>query len=366
MTAPTDTGPRTVKLALLGFGNVAREFCELAEGKRDALAAEGLRVLISAAGTRHASFLDPEGVEPGELLKRVAAAGGRLPDPPLTAAELLRRSAADVLVEATVMEDDGAPISSGHIETAFRLGMEVITVNKGPVAWEYGRLQRLAVELGRRWRFESTVADGMPVFGLLDYCLRSCRVLGFDAIFNATGNFIIEAVGEGRPFDEALAQVQSEGYAEADPSHDIDGVDGACKTAALANVAMGAGITPADIPHDTIRGISPEQVRAARAAGRKLCVLCSARLVEDAAGGGKGGQTVGAAAAAPAVTVEASVRLTEIPLDHPLAPVNGSSLGVVLHTDLMGDVVVCEMAALVPQTAYGVYADLLALCAPPA
>jgi homoserine dehydrogenase len=62
--------------------------------------------------------------------------------------------------------------------------------------------------------------------------------------------------------------------------------------------------------------------------------------------------------------VQASVRLTEIPLEHPLAPVNGSSLGVVLHTDLMGDVVICEMAALVPQTAYGLYADLLALCAP--
>ena len=333
---------RTVKLCLLGFGNVAREFCLLAEDKREALTADGLRVLVSAAGTRHASFLEPAGVTPGRLLE-LAADG--LPGPPLPAAELLERSEADVLVEATVMEDGGAPVASGHIETAFRLGMDVITVNKGPVAWQFAHLQELADGLGRRWRYEGTVADGMPVFGLLEFCLRHCDVRGFDAIFNATTNFIIEAAGEGRDFEDALAQVQAEGYAEADPSHDIDGVDAACKTAALANVAMGAGITPDDVAKESIRGITPERVQAAVAGGHKLCVLCSAARRPDG-------------------SVGAAVRLTEIPLDHPLAPVKGSSLGVVLHTDLMADVVVAEMAALVPQTAYAIYADLLALRAP--
>jgi homoserine dehydrogenase len=334
--------PQTVKLCLLGFGNVAREFCILAEDKREALAADGLRVLVSAAGTRHASFLDPQGVTPGRLLE---LARDGLPSPPLPAAELLGRSGAGVLVEATVMEDERAPIASGHIETAFRLGMDAITVNKGPVAWQFTPLQELADRLGRRWRYEGTVADGMPVFGLLEFCLRHCDVRGFDAIFNATTNFIIEAVGEGRDFADALAQVQAEGYAEADPSHDIDGVDAACKTAALANVAMGAGITPDDIAKESIRGITPERVRAAAADGHKLCVLCSAARRPDG-------------------SVGAAVRLTEIELDHPLAPVKGSSLGVVLHTDLMADVVVAEMAALVPQTAYAIYADLLALRSP--
>ena len=336
------TEMRTVKLCLLGFGNVARELCLLAEDKRAALAADGLSVVVSAAGTRHASFLDPDGVTPGRLLE---LASDRLPEAPLPAKELLRRSGADVLVEATVMEDGGAPIASGHIESAFRLGMDVITVNKGPVAWEYSRLQGLADQLGRRWRYEGTVADGMPVFGLLEFCLRHCVVRGFHAIFNATTNFIIEAVGEGRDFAEALAQVQAEGYAEADPSHDIDGVDAACKTAALANVAMKAGITPDDIPKDSIRGVTPARVRAAAQAGHKLCVLCSAARRPDG-------------------SVGAAVRLTEIELDHPLAPVKGSSLGVVLHTDLMEDVVIAELAALVPQTAYAIYADLLALRAP--
>ena len=215
--SPEPARPRTVKLCLLGFGNVARAFCRLAADHEDRLTAEGLRVLIAAAGTRHGSFLHPTGVTPAE------AAGLKLHAHPLPASELLERSGADVLVEATVMEDDGAPLATGHIERAFRLGMDVITVNKGPVAWRYQHLQALSESLGRRWRFEGTVADGMPVFSLIESCLRACEIAGFEAIFNATTNFIIEAVGEGRTFAEALAQVQAEGYAEADPSHDIDG-----------------------------------------------------------------------------------------------------------------------------------------------
>jgi homoserine dehydrogenase len=318
---------------------VAREFCALAERQREALRAAGLRLLVTAAGTRHASFLDSAGVTPGRLLELAADA---LPGAPQQASELMRRSDADIVIEATVMEDGGAPIAAGHIETAFRLGMDVITVNKGPVAWEFARLQALADQLGRRWRYEGTVADGMPVFNLLELCLRHCQLAGFDAIFNGTTNFIIEEVGKGTTFEEAIAVAQSQGIAEADPSHDIDGMDAACKTAALANAAMKAGITPNDIARDSIRGLTTGQVRAAAAAGRKLCVLCSASRRPE------GGVT-------------ASVKLTEIPLSHPLAPIRGCSLGVVLHTDLMADVLVAEMNAYVPQTAYAVYADLLAL-----
>lgn len=343
---PCLTGsPRTVKLCLLGFGSVNRELCRLFDERSDRLERQGLRVLISAAGTRHASFLDPAGADPAALLRLVNQHGDHLPDPPRAAEDLIRASGADVMVEATVLEHGGAPLASAHVEAAFRAGLDAVTVNKGPVAWEYARLQGLAEELGRRWRFEGVVADGMPVFDLLDYCLRSCEVLGFEAIFNGTSNYIIEEVGQGRSFDEALVWCQAEGIAEADPAHDIDGVDAASKVAALANVAMAAGITPDDVPRDTIRDVTTGQVQAARARGRKLCALCGARRIRDG-------------------RVEASVRLTEIPLDHPLAPVRGSSLGLLLHTDLMADVYIAELAAMVPQTAYSVYADILALCSP--
>ena len=117
--------------------------------------------------------------------------------------------------------------------------MDVVTANKGPIAWTWPEVSAAAAASGRRIRFESTVMDGLPVFSLLEYTLPDCRLLGFEAVFNATTNFIIDAMGTGRSYESALAQVQAEGYAEADPSNDVDGWDAASKAAALANVSHG-------------------------------------------------------------------------------------------------------------------------------
>ena len=346
-------GPREVRLCLLGFGSVARSFCELLAAQERVLAERhGLRVLVTAVGTRRGSLLDPAGLTPAAAL----AAVGDGPAPPQAvrpASELLAASGADVLVELTVMGDlsgvaAGAtsytPAATGHVLEAFRLGMDVVTANKGPIAWSWPEVSAAAAASGRRIRFESTVMDGLPVFSLLEYALPDCRLLGFEAVFNATTNFIIDAMGAGRSFDDALAQVQAEGYAEADPGNDVDGWDAASKAAALANVAMDAGITPADVDRERLTDVPLERIVRARADGRRL------RLV------------TGVRRESPDGPVRAQLRAEELDIEHPLAALSGESLGAVLHTDLMADVVVCERHALVPQTAYGVYADLLHLC----
>jgi homoserine dehydrogenase len=329
----------TVKLCLIGFGSVARALCELLAQQERALAGRGLRLLVSGAGTRHGSFVEPAGVPAGELLARASAG---LASPARPAYDLLIASQADILVELTVMEGHGAPEATGHIETAFAVGMDVVTANKGPIAWNWSSLARQARRAGRRLRFESTVMDGLPVFSLLQFALPDCRLLGFDAVFNSTTNTIIDALGAGRTFDEALAQAQAAGYAEADPSNDIDGWDAAYKAAVLANVAMGASITPADIVRQSLRDVPIERIAQARASGARLRLVTSVWREPAAAG-----------------AVQGCVAATELTVDHPLASLGGESLGAVLHTDLMGDVVVAELGALVPQTAYGVYADLL-------
>ena len=317
-------------------------------------------MLVSAAGTRHGSLLDPAGLTPAEVL----AAVGDGPAPPQAARpapELLAASGADVLVELTVMGDLSAvaagaatyrPAATDHVLEAFRLGMDVVTANKGPIAWSWPEVSAAAAASGRRIRFESTVMDGLPVFSLLEYTLPDCELLGFEAVFNATTNFIIDAMGTGRSFDDALAQVQAEGYAEADPGNDVDGWDAASKAAALANVAMDAGITPADVTRESLRDVPLERILRAREAGQAPASGVE-RLARAAAGRRR------LAAAGP---VRARLRAEELDIEHPLAAVSGESLGALLHTDLMADVLVSERHALVPQTAYGVYADLLHLC----
>jgi homoserine dehydrogenase len=377
-------GPRTLKLCLLGFGTVARGFLDVLRSKEEQLERDfGLRVLISAAGTRHGSLIEPDGLRAGELQARVADAG--LPAPARSPHDLLAAAQADILIEATVMEHEaGAPQATAHIETAFSLGMDVITVNKGPVAWNFTRLNDLALAKGRRWRFEGTVADGMPVFNLLETALPGCKLLGFDAVFNSTTNFILESMAAGRSFDDAVGQAQADGFAEADPSHDIDGWDAASKAAALANVAMDAQITPADIPKATARQVTLEQILGARERGARLRIVSSCRLRDEAdaarlpvlsrsrSGGkraswGRLGPVAGRDEATapdapePPVGVDVRVGVVELPLDHPLAHIGSTSLGVLLHTDLMGDVFIEEIDALVPQTAYSVYSDMLTL-----
>lgn len=350
---PAGPGPRVVKLCLLGFGSVARALCELLAAQERVLEERhGLRVLVTAAGTRHGSLLEPTGMTPAETL---AAVGGRPapPQAPRPATELLAASGADVLVELTVMGDLSAvaaraathrPVATDHVIEAFRLGMDVVTANKGPVAWSWPEVSHAAAASRRRIRFESTVMDGLPIFSLLEYTLPDCALLGFEAVFNGTTNSMIEAMATGRSFADALAQAQADGFAEADPANDLDGWDAASKAAALANVAMGAGITPADVERESLRDVPLERILRAREQGRRLRLVASVRR-EPAAG-----------------PVHARVCAEELDIDHPLAAVSGESLGALLHTDLMADVLVSERHALVPQTAYGVYADLLHLC----
>ena len=356
----------TRTICLLGFGNVGRRFCELVDRKGEELARDhGLRVVFSAVGTgSHGSLLAPRGITADEVLALVrnegevrnkGGAGGEgeaggeagatwsFPSPVAPGVELIAASGADLLVEATPLDPHGGRAAIAHLGAAFAHGLDAITVNKGPIAWDFRRLADLAASRGRRLLFEGTVMDGCPVFGLFRSCLPDCRLLGFDAVFNSTTNYILDAMGEGVGFADALAHVQAEGYAETDPSHDIDGHDAAAKTAALANVLMAAGMTPDDVPKDSLRDVPPERVAQARAAGHRLRVVCSATQDPDTPG------------------VRAAVRLTELSAEHPLFNASGSTLSVLLHTDLMGTVQIAERDALPEQTAYAVYADLLAI-----
>ena len=375
-------GVVTRTVCLLGFGNVGRRFCELVARKGDELAdAHGLRLLFTAVGTgSHGSLLASAGLTAGEVLAVAAGRGegegeskpgslnddgpAMFPDPVKPGIELIAASGADLLVEATPLDPYGGRVAIAHLEEGLNRGMDAITVNKGPIAWDYRRLADIAAARGRRLLFEGAVMDGCPVFSLFRSCLPGCRLLRFEAVLNSTTNYILDAMGEGVGFADALAHVQAEGYAETDPSHDIDGHDAAAKTAALANVLMDAGITPDDVPKDSIRGVTARRLAAARATGRRLRVVCSAGTLDEALDGALGVR-VGEAAPSrndtPGARVRAAVRLTELSPEHPLFSAGGSTLSVLLHTDLMGTVQIAERDALPDQTAYAVYADLLAI-----
>jgi homoserine dehydrogenase len=228
-----------------------------------------------------------------------------------------------------------------HVREALRRGRHVITANKGPLAWAFADLSRLAAERGLQFLYETTVMDGVPVFNLARHGLPGATVTRIEGILNSTTNAILCALERGGTFADAVARAQQEGYAEADPYDDLEGWDGAVKLSALAAVLMGAALPPEAIAREGIAGLDLSRITAARSRGARLKLVCEAWRDD---GGVRG-----------------RVALREVPLDDPFALVDDTSSILRLVTDLAGSVVITEERPDIRVTGYGVISDLLAL-----
>lgn len=340
MTAVADI--RDIRLCLMGFGHVAQRFCEMA-AHREALLADqhGVRLLVTAVGTgAHGTFQDVVGLTPKGLLERYQEGGSGFSEPRIPSRDVIANSGADVLVESTPLEPGGAT-ALYHLETAFASGLDVITVNKGPIAWHYRRVREYAAKSERRVRFEGVTMDGCPVYNLVERCLPGDRVLSFRGVLNSTTNYILDAMAEGLSVADAAAEAKAVGIAEADPSQDIDGHDAAAKVAALANVLLDAGVTPDDVHRDSITDVTPDDVARVLSYGRRLRVICAAGRRETG--------------------IAAQATLEPLRSDDPMYWISGTSSALALNMELAGTIEIVERNGLVDQTAYAILADLLTL-----
>src|SRR4051812_16034229 len=251
-------------LALVGFGHVGQRFAALLEEQRSSLGREhDLDTRIVGIATRRQGIrFAQDGLDVAQALRTVAAGAilGEERYSATTLPQVLERLAASsaplrVLVETTTLNiADGQPAIS-HVEAAIDAGCHVVTANKGPVAFAYGRLRDRAAAAGVSFLFEGAVMDGVPVFNLVRETMPVVVVRGFRGVVNSTTNHILTALERGEAFAPALARMQAEGIAEADASLDVEGWDAAAKAAALANVLMGADLTPHLVDRT---GIGPE------------------------------------------------------------------------------------------------------------
>lgn len=334
------------RLVLVGFGNVGREFARMLLERRDALRREqGLEAIVVAILTaKHGRIEDPRGIDLREAVRLADA--GRSIEPcgrPVRASNLdfLRQVHADVAVELTPLRIAPRQIAVDHIVAAMRGGKHVITANKGPVVYHYPRLRSLARRQGVGFRYEGTVMDGAPVFNLFQETLRGAHVEGFEGILNSTSNFVLSELEAGRSYEGGVEAARAMGLLEADPAMDLEGWDATVKACLLANVLLGGRLRPEAVPRQGIAGIDPARVRAALAAGRR---------VKQVARGWKEGRAV-----------RASVSVEELPRDHPLAGVDGTSNALLARTDMLKELLVSERHPGLQQTAFAVYSDLIAI-----
>jgi homoserine dehydrogenase len=281
----------------------------------------------------HGWARDDRGLQLSKLLSsdRLAETGASPAIPSLNA---------DVLVEVTTLNPRTGEPALGTVRAALEAGMDVITANKGPIAYAYKELEALAQARGRQLRFESAVADNLPLFNLMRYGLPTAKVGLVRGILNSTTNYLLSQAARGIPWKDALEEAQRLGIAERDPSNDLQGWDAALKATIVANVVMGLDIKVSDVAREPVT----EEVaaRAREAAGRGMRIRPLAAI-------------------GPFGTRWAPV---EVGPDDPFYAVDGFSMAIELDTDVAGRLAIALHQPHVEQTAFGLLADLVDIVTP--
>ena len=328
---------RTYKLGLIGFGNVGRTFVSLLERKRERLARDfGVSCLVTGIATRTLGWrVKPDGFHSA----RVLAGDWTGAVPAESIQQWLADARPDAVFETTSLNPQNGEPAIQHLRLALEHGAHAISANKGPVVYGYEELTALAAKVHRKFYFESSVMDGTPIFNLFRECLPAIELRGFRGILNSTTNVILEAMEQGRPFDEAVRYAQEIGVAESDPANDIDGWDAAVKVCALATVLMHRPMTPKDVERIGIRSITPQQIEDARRAGKRYKVVCTARFSGE--------------------RVLARVAPELLPLSDPLAQVSHTSSLISFETDMFPALAIHEVNPGLDAVAYGLLSDFL-------
>ena len=318
---------RPLRLALLGCGSVGSQVIRLLREHTDDLTAR-VGAPIELAGVAVRRLDAPREVDvPAELLTTDAAG-------------LVSRGDIDLVVEVI----GGIEPARSLILTALENGASVVTANKALIAEDGSTLFAAAEKAGRDLYYEAAVAGAIPILRPLRESLAGDKVRRVLGIVNGTTNYILDKMDtHGSGFSEALEEAQELGFAEADPTADVEGYDAAAKAAILASLAFHTRVTAADVYREGIVEVTAADVVAAREAGCVVKLLAICELSESANG--------------PAVT--ARVHPAMIPGTHPLASVREAFNAVFVESDAAGQLMFYGPGAGGAPTASAVLGDLV-------
>lgn len=336
-----------IRLALLGFGSAAQSFASLLiEKEGEIQRIYGVRPVVTAITTKSkGSLYNPLGIDLEKALNDIAVNGyfedEREDFSLFSSIYVVENAEYDVLIELTPLNIFSGEPAIQHIKGALARSKDVITANKGPIAWAFQSLKTMAEENKSLFFYETTVMDGTPVFNMVQETLRLCKVIEIEGILNSTTNYILEELAIGKDLDEIMKEGKRRGFIEADPEMDTQGWDGAAKLTALMNVLMNCNLTPDKIKRKGIDGITYEAIQAAKSRGKAIKVVCRGRI--------EGEKAIG------------SVEPLEVDETGLLGSIKGTSSVVSITTDLMGKVSIIEHDPEIQQTGYGILSDLLRL-----
>ncbi len=327
-----------MKVFISGFGTVGQGVFEMLLLKLDLLDSLGGVKVVGIMDSKSYSVDNDKGICGLCAIggKKLSGKVGKNDRNGMEGKDILDMADYDVLIECTPtnIEDGGEGLR--NIRHALEKGKDVITVNKGPLALKFKELSDLAERNGCIMRYEGSVGGAMPIINLCKESLVGQKIKSINGIFNGTCNFILSRMDSGMPFQQALKEAQQLGYAEADPTYDIKGIDSACKVTILANSVFGRDVSIKDVSITGIDTITEEAI--ALAAENDMVI----RLIGEVSD----------------TKLNVSPRL--IPKGHPLSLAGTLNMAVV-ETDCAGPITVSGRGAGRQETASAILSDLIAI-----
>ncbi len=302
-----------LKVAIAGFGGVGRATAHLLLSRRERyrrLYKTDVR-LVAVCGSK-SGLADAEGLE----LDRLDAL-----ELGLTGPEFVAASGAAVLIEAGPSDYRTGGPGLAYLRSALSDGLDAIVISKGALVHSGRELRELAKSSGAMLRISGAAASALPTIDLIEHSLLGSTVLQVEGIFNATTNYLLDAMtARGIGFEEALREAQAGGFAEADPRNDTEGWDTAAKLLILANFSLGLDLAINDLAVTGIQDVTREEIAAWQRDGH-VPKLVGSVVHENG-------------------TVCAEVGIRNYPSDDPLAQVTSKNKAIRITTDAMGETIV--------------------------
>ena len=312
---------KVIATALIGLGNVNRNFLKILEMKADQLRTQyGLSFRIVCVADSSGVAVNADGFDPAQL-RQFKETGGRIRQlteflPNRTAVDALATVPCDLVLEASPVELKTGEPGLGVTRAALQRGISVVLANKAPLVLAFRELHELAAASGAGLAFSATVCGALPVINIGQRDLIAAEISLLRGIFNSTSNFILEEMTQGRSYADALVEAQQRGIAETDPSLDVEGWDTANKLVIIANSFLGIHARLADVTVEGITQISSTQLQAALAADSNIKLVASAQKTVDG--------------------YQLAVAPTILPKRDFLAGCNGWEMGIEIQSDLYG------------------------------
>ncbi|GAE34643.1 homoserine dehydrogenase [Halalkalibacter akibai] len=336
------------KLALIGFGGVGQGFVDILEKKKKMLRDKERMdfQVVAITDLNKGSVHHPEGLCLKEV-KRAIQENGTLdayPDQPglirgWDSKETIEKSNADSIVEMTFTNVLTGQPAIDHCKWAFQAKKNVVMTNKGPVALAHDVLSKQAEDNGVNWMFEGAVMSGTPALRLPQTTLVGNDITAIQGILNGTTNYMLTRMEKGLSYEDALFEAQKLGYAEADPTADVEGFDVLYKILILARVVLGIPLQREDVTCKGIQNMTLADIEKATKQGKRWKLIGS--LIQTEQG------------------LKATVQPEMLDLNDPLAGIQGATNAITYNCDLSGPITLVGAGAGIIETGYAVLIDLI-------